>query len=411
MKGSGEKRLVQQLLDHAGVRINGHAPCDIQIHNPDFYQRILAGGSLALGESYMDGWWDCEALDQFFERIMAARIDKKVRKSKAALWLAAKARLTRMYGRSRAFEVGRRHYDIGNDLFTAMLDKRMNYSCAYWHEADTLDKAQEAKLELTCRKLGLEPGMRVLDIGCGWGAFAIYAADTYRVEVTGVTVSGEQVNLAQSLSSGLPVTFELKDYRNIQGTFDRIVSIGMFEHVGFVNYRAYMQLVNRCLKDDGLFLLHTIGSNTSVHSVDPWLAKYIFPNSMLPSARQITEAAEGIFILEDWHSFGPHYDPTLLAWHRNFVDNWRCIQDAYDEQFKRMWVYYLLSCAGSFRARRNQLWQIVFSKIGGREKLGGGHPVEWMRDRKRDGHEKMQMSPKAINQIEIRNAFARLFNR
>jgi len=365
MKLSGEKELVQQLLDLAGVQIDGHAPCDIQVHNPEFYPRVIAGGSLALGEGYVDGWWDCEALDQFFERILAARLDKKIRKSKAFLRAAVKVRLTRIYGRTRAFEVGRCHYDIGNDLFTVMLDKRMNYSCAYWQEADTLDKAQEAKLELTCRKLGLKPGMRILDIGCGWGGFAIYAAEKYGVAVTGVTVSGEQVKLPQNRCRSIPVCFELKDYRNIQGTFDRIVSIGMFEHVGYTNYRTYMEVVNRCLKDDGLFLLHTIGSNTSVCSVDPWLAKYIFPNSMLPSARQITEAAEGIFIIEDWHSFGSHYDPTLMAWHQNFTDNWHCIQDAYDQRFKRMWVYYLLSCAGSFRARRNQVWQIVFSKYDG----------------------------------------------
>ncbi len=362
MKSPQPKRLVQELLDHAGVQIDGQAPWDIQVHNPDFCHRVIAGGSLALGESYMDGWWDCEALDQFFERILAARLDKKVRQSKTLLMAAAKARLTRMNGRARAFEVGQHHYDIGNDLFTLILDKRMNYSCAYWQEADTLDKAQEAKLELTCRKLDLEPGMRVLDIGCGWGGFAIYAAEKYGVKVTGVTVSEEQVKLAKSFCANLPVYFELKDYRDLQGSFDRIVSIGMFEHVGFVNYRAYMKVVKRCLKDDGLFLLHTIGSNTSVNSVDPWVAKYIFPNSMLPSARQIAEAAEGIFILEDWHSFGPHYDPTLMAWHRNFIDNWHRIQDAYDQRFQRMWVYYLLSCAGSFRARRNQLWQIVFSK-------------------------------------------------
>jgi cyclopropane-fatty-acyl-phospholipid synthase len=383
MKEPREKQLVQQLLNLAGVQVDGHAPYDIQVHNPDFYPRVVAGGSLALGESYMDGWWDCEALDQFFERIMAARLDKKVRKSKALLWAVVKARLTGMYGRARAFEVGRHHYDIGNDLFTVMLDKRMNYSCAYWQAADTLDKAQEAKLELTCRKLGLQPGMRVLDIGCGWGAFAIYAAEKYGVEVTGVTVSEEQVKLAQNRCARMPVRFELKDYRDIQGTFDRIVSIGMFEHVGFTNYRTFMQVVKRCLKEGGLFLLHTIGSNTSVSTVDPWFAEYIFPNSMLPSARQITEAAEGIFILEDWHSFGPHYDPTLIAWHRNFIDNWHHIQDAYDQRFQRMWVYYLLSCAGSFRARRNQLWQIVFSKNDGkgntRQALNHISPVHHIR--------------------------------
>jgi len=368
MKNLDSKRLVQQLLDLAGVQVDGHAPCDIQVHNPQFFPRVIAGGSVALGESYMDGWWDCEALDQFFERIMATRLDKKVRKSKAVLWAAVKARLTGMHGRTRAFEIGRRHYDIGNDLFTLMLDKRMNYSCAYWQGADTLDAAQEAKLELTCSKLGLKPGMRVLDIGCGWGGFAIYAAEKYKVEVTGVTVSNEQVKLGRSCCKDLPVCFELKDYRDIQGTYDRIVSIGMFEHVGMVNYRTYLRVVNRCLKDDGLFLLHTIGGNTSARSVDPWLAKYIFPNSMMPSARQITEAAEGIFILEDWHSFGPHYDPTLIAWYRNVINNWDCIQDTYDQRFQRMWTYYLLSCAGSFRARRNQLWQIVFSKSNGNKK-------------------------------------------
>ena len=361
MKSPQPKRLVQELLDHAGVQIDGQAPWDIQVHHPDFYHKVIAGGSLALGESYMDGWWDCDALDQFFERILAARLDKKVRQSKTLLMAAAKARLTRMHGRARAFEIGQHHYDIGNDLFTVMLDKRMNYSCAYWQEADTLDKAQEAKLELSCRKLGLEPGMQVLDIGCGWGGFAIYAAEKYGVKVTAATVSGEQVKLAKSRSADMQVTYEIKDYRDIQDTYHRIDTIGNFEHEGIENYRTYKKVVNRRLKDDGLFLLHTIGSNTSVHTVDPWVATSIFPNSMLPSARQITEAAEGIFILEDWHSFGPHYDPTLIAWHRNFIDNWHRIQDAYDQRFKRMWVYYLLSCAGSFRARRNQLWQIVFS--------------------------------------------------
>lgn len=370
MKLPAEKRLVQKLLDPAGVRIDGQRPFDIRVHNPDFYQRVIAGGSIALGESYMDGWWDCDALDQFFNRIMAARLDQKVRKSKAILWAAIKARLTNPQHRTRAFEIGERHYDIGNDLFTIMLDKRMNYSCAFWQHAETLDAAQEAKLELTCRKLKLEAGMRVLDIGCGWGGFAIYAAEKYGVEVTGVTVSREQVELARRCCKGLPVCIELQDYREIQGVFDRIVSIGMFEHVGVANYRTYMQVVHRCLKSGGLFLLHTIAGNRSVHSTDPWIAKYIFPNSVLPSARQITDAAEGLFVLEDWHSFGPYYDLTLMAWYHNFTENWHRIQNAYNQRFYRMWTYYLLSCAGTFRARRNQLWQIVFSKNG----FQGGYP-------------------------------------
>lgn len=364
MKQSMEKRLVQDLLDHAGVQIDGDHPFDIRIHNAAFFPRLIAGGSLALGESYMDGWWDCERLDRFFERVMAARLDQKVRKSTALFWAHIKSRLTNTQGKARAFEIGEYHYDIGNDLFEAMLDERMNYSCAYWKQADNLDAAQDAKLELTCRKLLLSPGMRVLDIGCGWGGFAIYAAQNYGVEVTGVTVSRQQVDGARKCCAGLPVCIELQDYRQIQGVFDRVVSIGMFEHVGFAKYRTYMQVVHRCLKEGGLFLLQTIGGNSSVKTVDPWIAKYIFPNSMPPSARQITTAAEDLFVLEDWHSFGPHYDHTLMAWYRNFTQNWQRLCEKYSQRFYRMWTYYLLSCAGTFRARRNQLWQIVFSKNG-----------------------------------------------
>jgi cyclopropane-fatty-acyl-phospholipid synthase len=367
VKNAAQKRVVQDLLAHAGVRINGDSPHDMKVHEPALYPRVIAGGSLALGECYMDGWWDCEALDQFFDRIMSARLDKKVRQSKAILWATLITRLTNPQSRAMAFKIGERHYDTGNDLFTVMLDKRLNYSCAYWQAANTLDEAQEAKLELTCRKLDLRPGMRVLDIGCGWGGFAIYAAEKYGVEVTGITVSREQVKLARRLCEGLPVKIELQDYRDLQGAFDRIVSIGMFEHVGVTNYRTFMQVVRRCLKKDGLFLLHTIAGNSSVRSMDPWIATYIFPNSMLPSARQITAAAEGLFALEDWHSFGSHYDRTLMAWHRNVTENWHRIRETYDQRFYRMWTYYLLSCAGSFRARRNHLWQIVFSRNGLRQ--------------------------------------------
>ncbi|MFZ1201400.1 MAG: cyclopropane fatty acyl phospholipid synthase, partial [Desulfobacterales bacterium] len=267
MQYAAQKRLVQDLLDHAGVRIDGDRPFDIRIHEDEFYPRVLAGGSLALGNCYMDGWWDCEALDQFFERIMGARLDEKVRQSRALIWAAIKTRLTNSQGYARAFDIGERHYDTGNDLFSIMLDKRLTYSCAYWRSAATLDQAQEAKLELTCRKLNLRPGMRVLDIGCGWGGLAIYAAEKYGARVTGITVSRAQLELARRHVDGLPVTFELQDYRDLKDTFDRIVSIGMFEHVGVSNYKTFMQVVHRCLKDNGLFLLHTIGGNTSVRSL------------------------------------------------------------------------------------------------------------------------------------------------
>ena len=365
MKESKFKKVVQKILDPPDVKINGNRPWDIQIHNPDFYERVLSGGSLALGESYMDGWWDCEALDQFFEKILDYRLDKKVKtNAKLFLWVILKAKIINAQKRSKAYEIGKRHYDIGNNLFSVMLDRGKNYSCGYWKKAKTLDDAQEAKLDLICRKIGLMSGMKVLDIGCGWGGFAKYAAEKYGANIHGITVSREQVKFANKFCQGLDVKIELKDYRELKEKFDRIVSIGMFEHVGCRNYRTFMKVVHRCLKEDGIFLLHTIAGNTSVNLIDPWTNRYIFPNSMLPSAKQITSAAEGLFVLEDWHSFGQYYDKTLMAWYNNFTKNWTKLKDAYDKRFYRMWTYYLLSSVGSFRSRKNQLWQIVFSKKG-----------------------------------------------
>ncbi len=364
MKGSSAKEAVEDLLAPINVRIDGTRAWDIRVHNPGIFDRVLAGGSIALGESYMDGWWSCEALDQFFDRVLRAYLDEQIKKKREVLRVALTSKIVNMQRRSKARVVAERHYDIGNRLFANMLDKRMNYSCAFWENAMTLEEAQQNKLDLVCRKIGLKPGMTVLDIGCGWGGFARWAARNYRAKVYGITVSKEQVAFARDYCRGFDVTIELQDYRELRGQFDRIVSIGMFEHVGSRNYRTFMTVVRRCLKSDGLFLLHTIGRNRSGHSTDKWLRKYIFPNSMLPSAAQITSAGEGVMVLEDWHSFGTHYDKTLMAWHHNFATNWDRIKTMYDKRFFRMWTYYLLSCAGSFRSRRNQLWQIVFSKKG-----------------------------------------------
>jgi cyclopropane-fatty-acyl-phospholipid synthase len=368
MKKKSPERLVPELFASADVTINGGRPWDIQVHNLHFYKRLLAGGSMAMGESYMDGWWDCEALDQFFDRILKFRLEQKAKKSLKALWCGAKAAVTWSPNRFQAFDIGRQHYDIGNDLFSLMLDKWMNYSCAYWKDASDLDEAQESKMDLICRKLDLQPGMRVLDVGCGWGGLAAYAAKRYGVDVVGITISMEQLKLARQRCEGLPVTIKLRDYRNMADTFDRIVSVGMFEHVGASRYRTFMRMIRRCLAPEGLFLLHTIAGNRSVRSCDPWISRYIFPNSMLPSSRQISSAAEKLLVLEDWHNFGPDYDPTLMAWYRNFNENWHRIKHTYDGRFFRMWTYYLLACAGSFRARRNQLWQVVFSRDGVRPK-------------------------------------------
>lgn len=360
---SHAQRLVENHLARAGVRIDGDQPWDIHVYDPRLYRRILRHGSLGLSESFMDGWWDCDRLDELIHRVLRADLESAVRtrgegiRTMIATWINLQAR-------SRAFHIGRHHYDIGNDLYSRMLDRRMIYSCGYWRNASNLDEAQEAKLDLTCRKLHLEPGMRLLDIGCGWGGTARFAAERYGVSVVGITVSKRQATRAREVCRGLDVEIRLQDYRDLTGTFDRIVSIGMFEHVGVKNYPCFFRVARERLRDDGLFLLHTIGNLRSVNHTDPWIDRHIFPNSMLPSAAQIAAAVEGRFVIEDWHNFGLDYDPTLMAWWENFRRHWPELRDRYDERFYRMWKFYLLSCAGSFRARKNQVWQIVLSPHG-----------------------------------------------
>lgn len=352
------------LLGHVDVRLNGDRPWDLQVHDDRFCRRVLAGGSLAAGEAYMDGWWDCDALAQLFYRILRADLQDDIGWSWRHLWNVVKAVALNPQSLARAYQVGEVHYDRGNDLFEQMLDARMVYSCGYWRDATTLSEAQEAKLDLVCRKLKLEPGLRVLDVGCGWGSFAEYAAEQYGVEVVGLTISAEQARAARERSRDLPVEIRLQDYREVDERFDRVVSIGMFEHVGPKNYRTYMEVVRRCLTDDGLSLLHTIGNHEEGAATEAWIEKYIFPNGYIPSMRQIVEAAEDLFVMEDWHNFGPDYDRTLMAWARNFEEGWDALAEDYGERFYRMWRYYLYQCAGSFRARRNQVWQIVLSPDG-----------------------------------------------
>lgn len=355
-------RIVSELLGRAGITINGSAPADIQVKNPRFFKRVLQEGSLGLGESYMDGWWECDRLDIFFNNVLRAGLEDQLPHHLKDTLRIAGARLFNLQSKRRAWIVGKEHYDLGNDLFSRMLDPQMQYSCAYWKDASTLEDAQLAKLKLICEKLQLKPGQRVLDIGCGWGGLAQYMALHYGVSVVGVTISAEQQKMAQERCRDLDVTILLQDYRDLNEQFDRIVSVGMFEHVGPKNYATYFEVVDRNLKPDGLFLLHTIGSNKTDHRVDPWINKYIFPNGCLPSVRQIATASEPHFVMEDWHNFGADYDTTLMAWHSRFQATWPEIAGNYSERFKRMFSYYLNACAGAFRARDIQLWQVVFSR-------------------------------------------------
>jgi cyclopropane-fatty-acyl-phospholipid synthase len=365
------RRRVASLLDRADIRIGGDRPWDIQVHDDRFYARILAEGVLGVGESYMDGWWDCERLDDMFHRILAARLDQEIRQDWRMLVHLAVSRVMNLQSRRRSRHVVRRHYDLDTDLYMSFLDPYNQYTCAYFRGTDELDRAQEQKLELICRKLQLSAGDRVLDIGCGWGGFAKFAAEHYGCHVTGVTISPVQAAYARDFCRGLDVEILESDYRDLPqhipaGGVDKVLVCGMIEHVGYRNYRPLMQVVAHCLPARGLFLLHTIGGRSTKTTLqNRWLARYIFPNSMMPSLRQLAGAAEGELVLEDLHAFGPrHYEKTLLAWYDNFERNWHSISARHDDRFFRMWRFYLLHMAGSFRADQQHLWQIVFSKNG-----------------------------------------------
>ena len=360
---------VEQLLASVGVAIDGSNPWDMQVHDDRVFARVFAEGTLGLGEAYMDGWWDSERLDEFTARCVQGGVPDSLPRNLRTLLLYLRARFANRQSKRRAFIAADVHYDLGNDLFAATLDARLTGSCGYWAEATNLDASQDAKLDLICRKIGLKAGDRVFDIGCGWGAFMGYAAEKYGAVCDGVTVSKEQVSYIHERYGHLPVTAKLLDYRDAAGEYDHIVSMGMFEHVGPKNYRTYFEMAHRLLKDGGLFLLHSIGGLRSAAQIDPWLDKYIFPNGVLPSIKQVGEAVEGLFMVEDLHNFGADYDKTLMAWHEKFESNWLSLKDRYSERFRRMWNYYLLSCAGGFRARHIQLWQFVLAKQG----VAGGY--------------------------------------
>lgn len=355
---------IQKKLEKAGITINGPNAWDIHVHDKRWFRRVLLEKNLGLGESYMDGWWDCKRIDEMIYRLLRSGIENEIKGGLRYLLHFLPGLIFNLQSKTRSRIIAERHYDLDNDLFLSFLDSNCQYSCAYFYETDDLEQAQRQKLELIARKLNLSKNDHLLDIGCGWGGLARYFAKNFGCKITAVNISRQQLQYAKKICQGLPVYFYDCDYRNIDGQFDKIVSVGMFEHVGQKNYRTFMRVVHRSLKDNGIFLLHTIGSNLSRANCDPWINKYIFPNSMLPSQRQICKAAESLFVIEDVHNIGPHYDKTLLAWNDRFQKAWVNLQNKYDYRFKRMWEYYLLSCAGAFRARAIQTWQILMTKHG-----------------------------------------------
>jgi cyclopropane-fatty-acyl-phospholipid synthase len=372
---SGQK-IIENLCAQADITINGKRPWDLQVHNRAFYDRVLADGSLGIGEAYMEGWWDADDLYTFFERILPYG---RVAKAKNVGWRTGfaflKAKLFNVQTRVQSRQLADVHYNLSNELFEHMLGPSMAYSCGYWEGATDLDAAQIAKYEMICRKLQLEAGERLLDVGCGWGGFAKYAAEKYDVEVVGVTVADEQARYARHACRGLSVKIVSCDYREFDcrehgGLFDKVTSIGMIEHVGYRNYRTLSAKIEASLRERGLLMLHTIGSNVSMESADPWLTTYIFPGGVLPSMQQLGEAAEDLLVLHDFQNIGVHYTPTLRAWNVNFETYWSNSQgEAHrpqiwgsEETFYRMWRYYLLSCAADFAIGDSQVWQLVYAK-------------------------------------------------
>ncbi len=361
---SDAEKFVTEMTSIAGIQINGNQPWDIQVHDNRFYDRVLDDQSLGFGESYMEGWWDSGAVDQCIYHILKSNIEAQFKPTFAFYWTYFKTKLFNRQSRSGSMDVIHAHYQLGNELYEEMLGQTMAYSCGYWKDAKTLDEAQIAKFDLIARKLSLKPGMTLLDIGCGWGGFSKYVAKNYGVKVIAITLSENQALLAKENCKDLPVDVRVQDYRDVKEKFDRVVEIGMFEHVGAKNYREFMEICHNCLNENGMLMLHTIGSNISLLTCDLWINKYIFPGGQLPSIGQIGNSIEGLFIMEDWHNFGPDYDKTLMAWFSNFNAAWPTLKNSYPPQFYRMWKYYLLSCAGAFRSRSIQLWQVVLSKSG-----------------------------------------------
>jgi cyclopropane-fatty-acyl-phospholipid synthase len=362
---SGYEASVKQLFSVADIEINGNRPADIIVHDSRFYKRFLRDGRLGMGESYMAGWWDCEDLVGMFYKFFSSRqfLLAQIKNTKIII-STLKSKFIPEGSLTRSSEIAEKHYNLGNDLYESFLDSHLQYTCGYWQDGATnLEEAQQAKLDLICRKLKIEPGMRLLDVGCGWGGLARFAAEKYGASVVGITVSDEQKRYAEECCKGLDVEIRLQDYRYLDEQFDRITTVGMIEHVGPKYHKVFFEKMRDSLKDDGLYLLHTIGFYTSKF-YNPWLTKYIFPGCWPPSLQHIASATEEVLVCEDLHNFGVDYDPTLLAWNEKFVQNWDKIKDNYDERFFRMWQYYLLSCAAGFRARFTHLYHFVFSKHG-----------------------------------------------
>jgi cyclopropane-fatty-acyl-phospholipid synthase len=365
---------VRKLVEVAGVpdTVFNH----LNVSDDSVWYDIITKANLGIAEGYMHGKIDVDPLPLFLSLLNDTSIGTR-RKEKfdvLGMVIGAIEAPTQMMGwlfnlqtKELSSRVTKQHYDAGNDLYEVMLGPSMSYTCAYWKDAENLDQAQEAKFNLIMRKLELQPGMKVADLGMGWGTAAAYMHKHGKVNVTGVSLSEKQVEWAQNNLVKDGLRFIWSDYRehcedpDIVGTYDRIYSIGMFEHIGPKNYEPFFKCIKALLKPDGLAVVHTIGEPDFVAASDQFLEKYIFPGAVIPTLPMATKAFEHHFILEDFQNFGHDYSKTLAAWHVNSLKFFRENPNAYSPEFQRMWEYYLKMCEALFELRINQLWHFVLS--------------------------------------------------
>jgi cyclopropane-fatty-acyl-phospholipid synthase len=368
--------VLSKLLAAADVQINGTRPWDMQVHNESTYARILKDGDLGAGESYMEGWWDCQQLGVMIEKVLRADVMSKVQLSLVDKAKAVWSMLTGSKSTGSSKEQLCYHYDIGNDLYKAMLDPYMQYTCGFWRNgATTLEQAQLDKLDMICKKVNARQGCKWLDLGCGFSGLMKYATEKYSTVCTGYNLSTDQMGYGRDvLCAGLPITFVEGDFCKTlasvkDGKFDVVTNVGSIEHCGVNRYREFMQNAYNCIADDGVFLTQSIlsGSKDTQYSFLAFLNKYIFPGGVSPTLTQLSQAMEGLFVIEDVHNFGEDYAKTLAAWHANLTQAWASLSannPKYTTKFKRMFDFYLLCCAGTFRARGLNLLQIVATKVG-----------------------------------------------
>lgn len=363
---------VRKLAEFAGIPDTAFD--HLQVVDKSAWYDIITKQNLGIAESYMHGKVEIDLVPFFTTLLNGTAIGTRRKETSFVHVIDAlnapmqlSARLFNQQTRERSTRVTKQHYDAGNDLYEVMLGPSMSYTCAYWRNANNLDEAQTAKFDLVRRKLELRPGMKVVDLGMGWGTAAAYMHQHGNVDVTGVSLSEEQVKWAQAHLVKPGLRFIFSDYRDhcddpeYAGAYDRVYSIGMLEHVGFHNHWSFFKCIKKLLKPDGLAVVHTIGEPDPVPVMDPFLDTYIFPGAVIPALSGLTSAFENDFILEDFQNFGHDYSKTLAAWHINAQKFFEKNPGAYSQEFQRMWNYYLKICEVLFDLRINQLWHFVLS--------------------------------------------------